>query len=55
MLPFDHIGRDWRDENRFRRVVLEVLFAVCALLLLPFILLALFLWGLWRWSQAWTT
>ena len=51
MLPFDHIGRDWRAENRFRRVALEVLLAVCAVLLLPFTLLALFLWGLWQWSQ----
>ncbi len=51
MLPFDHLGRNWRDENRFRRVVLQALLVVGALLLLPFALLALFLWALWQWSQ----
>jgi hypothetical protein len=54
MMPFDQLGRDWRHENRFRRVVLEILLAVCALLLLPFTLMLLLLWSLWRWSQLWT-
>jgi len=48
MLPFDYIGRDWREKNRVRRICLQLLLLVCAILLFPFILLGLCLWGLWR-------
>jgi hypothetical protein len=51
MLPFDYQGRDWRVKNRFGRLFLEVLLAVGAILLLPFTLLALFLWGLSQLAQ----
>jgi hypothetical protein len=51
LLPFDHIGRDWRSENRFRRVSLAAFLLLAAILLLPFVLLGLFFWGLWRLAQ----
>jgi hypothetical protein len=48
MIPFDYVGRNWRDRNRPRQFALEVLLTVCSILLLPFTLLGVFLWGLWR-------
>jgi hypothetical protein len=41
MIPFEHRGRDWQEANRLRRVLLEALLIVLAILLFPFVLLVL--------------
>ncbi len=48
MLPFDYRGRDWREKNRFRRLLLALIVSLGSILLFPFTLLALLLWSLWQ-------
>ena len=48
MPPFAYVGPDWQATNRLRRIFLQVVLVLGAVLLFPFTLLILFFWALGR-------
>ena len=49
MMTFEHTSPDGKaSEDRRAPILPEVLLAICALVLLPFTLLGLLFWGVWK-------
>ena len=47
MIPFEHTGPEWPSARRLRNTFISLFLAAGTVLLFPFVLLALFLKGLW--------